>query len=429
VAAAAGGVLHHLVTVEMPWVTTNARMIWRGVRVDRDKARRASEACDRHLATLAPRLAAAGLNNVRSHKQLTQYFENHGLLPLFRRGGSFSFDKRQLETLENCHPAIRLVRMTRRVLDLRKEKILDGVFEGADGRHHPDHRQLGTHTGRQTCRWPNVLGLARIFRPLIVPEPGRGIGEVDLSQIEVGIAGAVYRDDRLVEMFNSGDVYSAMAQGFYADDIPEPDRALSSGAFKVKYKYFRDRMKACTLGIIYGVTPHGLALQLGVDAGQAAGLLGRFFGMFPALREAQDEAGQYGVLRGYVSTATGLRRHRPRVAGAPSSWERNWMTNLPVQGTAAMVFKAAGNRLDRLYRRHDAWLILAVHDAYVYEAPLEVLGEVGELTQRVMCETVEEYFPELRPRAEVNETHPECWNKEGHADSLERWMEDPLFTL
>jgi DNA polymerase-1 len=420
--------LDHLVTVEMPWVTTNARMIWRGVRVDHDEARRASEACDRHLATLAPRLASAGVNNVRSHKQLTRYFEANSLLPLFRRGGSYSFDKKQLEAFEGHHPAIRLVRVTRRVLDLQKEKILDGVFEGVDGRHHPDHRQLGTHTGRQTSRWPNVLGLGRVFRPLIVPEPGRGVGEVDLSQIEVGIAGAVYRDDRLVEMFNTGDVYSAMAQGFYADSIPEADRSLSSGEFKKKYRGHRDRMKACTLGIIYGMTAQGLALRLGVDAGQAGGLLDRFLGMFPALRAAQDEAVQYGALRGYVSTSTGLRRNRG-AAGPASSWEKNWMVNHPVQGTAAVVFKAAGNRLDRLYRRHDAWLVLAVHDAYVYEAPLGALGEVGELTRRVMCETVEEYFPVLRPRAEVNDAHPECWNKDGHADSLERWMEDPLYSL
>jgi hypothetical protein len=35
----------------------------------------------------------------------------------------------------------------------------------------------------------------------------------------------------------------------------------------------------------------------------------------------------------------------------------------------------------------------------------------------------------LRPRVEVNRAHPECWNKDGHADSLERFLSDPTFSL
>jgi DNA polymerase-1 len=105
------------------------------------------------------------------------------------------------------------------------------------------------------------------------------------------------------------------------------------------------------------------------------------------------------------------------------------MVNHPVQGSAAVVFKAAGNRLDRLYRAYDAWLIVPMHDAFVFEAPLEELEKVADLTERVMCEAVMEYFPRLRPRVEVNIKHPGCWNKDGHADSLDRWIEDPMFTF
>src|SRR5262249_55086360 len=137
----------------------------------------------------------------------------------------------------------------------------------------------------------------------------------------------------------------------------------------------------------------------------------------------------YGALRGYVETSTGLRRHRASRTGRLSAWERNWMTNHPVQGTAAVVFKEAGNRLDKLYRQDDAWLLIPLHDAYLFEAPLEVLSEVAKLTGRVLSEAVQERFPMLRPRAEVNIKCPGCWNKDGHADSVEHWMVDPLFRL
>jgi DNA polymerase-1 len=428
-AATQAGPLQHLVKVEMTWAATNARMIWNGVLVDTEKCRLAQDACDRHLEELGPRLREYGITNVRSSKQMERFFAQLGLLEHFRRGGKFSFDKDRLKEVEDRHPAIPLIRAARRVYDLLDEKILSEALVGADGRVHPDHSQLGAQTGRQTCRRPNVLGLGRVFRPLIVPGPGRGIGEADWCQIEVGVAGAVYHDRRLVEMFNSGDVYSAMAQHFYADRLSVEDRFMEGKEFKKKHPALRARMKLCTLGIIYGLTPRGLALYLDTTEADAAALQERFMGMFPDLRRGLDQAPAYGAVRGYATTVSGLRRHRALGQGVLSPWERNWMTNHPVQGSAAVVFKAAGNRLDKLYRPYDAWLIIPMHDAFVFEAPLDVLEKVAELTRRVMCEAVQEYFPELRPEVEVNIEHPECWNKDGHVDSIERWMEHPTFTL
>ena len=429
VAAARGGLLHHLVTVEMPWTATNSRIVWNGVRVDADRARRVREACDRHAAALGPRLAALGVTKPRSHPQLRKLFGSLGLIELFRRGGKLSFDREHLDEFRDHHPVIALVRAARRVADLRDDKLLTGEFVGADGRVHPDHRQLGTDTGRQSCRWPNVSGLGKILRPLIVPDPGRGLGEVDWSQIEVGIAAAVYRDEALVAKFNSGDVYSAMAQDFYREQLDEADRCLTGAAFKKKHRTLRDRMKTCTLGIIYGLTPHGLALRLKTSKSEASALQDRFMGMFPALRNGLREAAEAGAIRGHASTASGLRRYRAAGAGRPSNWERNWMTNHPVQGTAAVVFKAAGNRLDRLYRRYRAWIVIPMHDAFVFESPIEALPEVADLTATVMRQAVREYFPELDAQVEVNADHPDCWNKDGHIGSLERWMDDPTYSL
>jgi hypothetical protein len=56
-------------------------------------------------------------------------------------------------------------------------------------------------------------------------------------------------------------------------------------------------------------------------------------------------------------------------------------------------------------------------------------AEVADLTATVMRQVVREYFPELDAQVEVNADHPECWNKDGHTDSLERWMDDPTYSL
>lgn len=81
-----------------------------------------------------------------------------------------------------------------------------------------------------------------------------------------------------------------------------------------------------------------------------------------------------------------------------------------------MVFKHAGNRLDRLYQAYGAKIIVPFHDAFVFEAPIVHFDVVAELTRRAMIEAVQEYFPQLMPHAEVNISHPECWNKDGQAD-------------
>jgi DNA polymerase-1 len=143
--------------------------------------------------------------------------------------------------------------------------------------------------------------------------------------------------------------------------------------------------------------------------------------MFPVLKLALDAEVYYGPNRGYATTITGLRRHRVG-RGAPGSWEKNWARNHPVQGSAAAAFKLAGIRLDKLYPAYNAKLIIPMHDAYVFEAPVDQLQAVGKLTERVLCEAVQELFPVLRPRAEINNKHPECWNKEGQADALQQWL-------
>ena len=127
-------------------------------------------------------------------------------------------------------------------------------------------------------------------------------------------------------------------------------------------------------------------------------------------------AGHHGT------TVGGLKRYRA-TNGPASRWEKNWLTNHPVQGSAAVVFKAAGNRLDKLYQQYGARIIIPLHDAFIFEAPLGDLEIVADLTARVMCDTLQECFPTLRPQVEVNISNPTCWNKDGDGEELERWIE------
>ena len=100
--------------------------------------------------------------------------------------------------------------------------------------------------------------------------------------------------------------------------------------------------------------------------------------------------------QGYANTISGLKRFRGH-SGKPSHWEKNWLINHPVQGSAAVVFKATGNRLRKLYAQYDARIIIPLHDAFIFESRLECLKEVAELTAQVMCHTLAGVLSRLAP--------------------------------
>ena len=202
---------------------------------------------------------------------------------------------------------------------------------------------------------------------------------------------------------------------------------MADDAFKKKHKQLRDQMKPLVLGIIYGKSVDSIARDLHMNPAHARGLWDSFTTCYPSLYQGMKAAEDQSIRRGYAYL-TGLRRFRAG-KGAGTKAERRSLGNACIQGTAALVFFAAGNRLRKLYQEHGARLILPVHDAFVFEAPLPVLGRVAELTRTVMVMTVQEWFPELRPRVEVNIAHPECWNYDEHADSLERFAANPMLKL
>jgi DNA polymerase-1 len=435
------GLLNHLVNIEMPWVEVNARIEWNGVRIDPKRAVQVASACDRHLETvdevIRDQLQRAGIPTPKkghraflARTALIAYLSKKGLIGFFTEGGDIKLDKDHLKESIGRDELIDLVYVAKRIESLTHDCILDPGAAGTDGRVHPQQQQIGADTGRQTTTLPNILGLPGVLRPLIAASDGCGIGEVDLCQIEVGVAGAVYRNTALIDLFNAGDVYLGMMRRYFAADLSPELLALPDDEAKKHpaLKPLRNQMKPLTLGIIYWITAMGLAGMLGVSETKAKQMFRQFLSLFPGLTDSQKAYAQRAALRGYAATFSGLRRYRVDL-GRASQAELRWMVNMPVQGGAAIAFKIAGIRLNTLYPAYQARMIAVVHDAIVFEAPLNHLHAVAELTRQVLCDAVQSCFPELRPRAEINISHPECWNKDGDTSSLDQWLDDPHVLL
>ncbi|CAK1964469.1 DNA polymerase I [Vibrio crassostreae] len=415
------GIHNHLLEVEMPWIVTNAAMERNGVLVSREQCMKVLNGTKAKLAQWKSELKVYGLANPSSTDDKIAFFNALGLLHHFKEGNDYSFDREMLSANYDLHPAIKLLAKYSNMVSISKDVILERGIIGSDDRIHPVHKHLDTVTGRQATMAPNLLGLPAVLRPIVVAPEGYGIGEVDLAQIEVAITAAVYNDKDLIKKYNAGDLYTALAQEFYLDELPMEFQSCTPDIFKEHHSDKRNVMKECTLGLIYGITAYGLSKKLKVHEVKAQQLMDKFLNMFPTLGKSMDLAPQYGFIRGYVSTATGLQRLRPQDTERNRK-EKNWMVNMPVQGTAAALFKIAGNRLHQLYKRHNAKLIVALHDAFVFEAPAEELKEVASLTSQVMIQVIQERYPQLNIRTDINTLQPKCWNKDGNVNTIEEWL-------
>jgi len=181
----------------------------------------------------------------------------------------------------------------------------------------------------------------------------------------------------------------------------------------------RSSAKAISFGIVYGMTPIGLAARLGVEQEAAAELIEQYFLAYPKVKEYLDtnatRAIRTGVLRipiGRVryfgNTSTLRRRGRNEVARQAK--------NFPIQGCCADGLKLA---LALLWERRDecpgAVPVVAVHDELVLEADEYKAEGAQAWLKAAMIEGMERALNDpdadgARVPVEVEITIGESWN-------------------
>jgi len=129
------------------------------------------------------------------------------------------------------------------------------------GRLHTSFSQTGTATAGSApairiCRiFPFERSWAARFAPLFVAEKGNVLLSADYSQIELPSWRIFRKILLLVDAFRSGeDIHARTAQKFFG-----------VGPLAQTAEH-RRAAKAINFGIIYGLSPFGLAQQLGIRA-------------------------------------------------------------------------------------------------------------------------------------------------------------------
>ena len=165
-------------------------------------------------------------------------------------------------------------------------------------------------------------------------------------------------------------------------------------------KVQRRAAKVINFGVLYGMSPHGLAAATGMTFTEAKRFIEHYFAVRQPIRQYLDTILVQARKQGFVETYFGRRRPTPDVKSSNfmvrSAAERAAM-NMPIQGTEADLMKLAMIRLeDKLAGLAEP--VLQVHDSILVECQATDAEQVGEMMRAEM----EGVCPELPIRLKVD---------------------------
>jgi DNA polymerase-1 len=376
-------------TIDLPLVHVLAGMEQSGVRVDPDQLLVLSGRMEEEIGRLCSEIyELCGKSfNINSPQQLGKVLFEDLKLPApvkYGKGKVMSTAADVLETLAEEHA------VARKVLDYRQLAKLKGTYVDAlpllidpkTQRLHTTFNQTGAATGRLSSSNPNLQNipirteLGREIRAAFVPRPGWKLIVADYSQIELRLLGHMSRDAVLVDAFRNGeDIHTRTAAEVFG--IPP----LMIGPDE------RRKAKAVNFGIVYGQTPFGLAVSLGIDRKEAEAYIRAYFERYSGVRKWLDQTIAEVRKSGVAVNLFGRRRPIPdmqsRNPNARNFAERT-AVNTPLQGTAADLIKLAMIRIDEKLKGMQTAMVLQVHDELLFESPPEEVEAVRAMVKSEM---------------------------------------------
>jgi DNA polymerase-1 len=347
-----------------------------------------SEELQRRLDALSGKLysMAGGSFNLNSPKQLRRVlFDELGLPRGKRTKTGYSTDTEVLSKLALIHPFPKSLLEYREVFKLKSTYVdaIPKLIDSSTGRVHTSFNQTVTSTGRLSSSNPNLQNIpvrsevGRRIRKGFVAPAGSLILSADYSQIELRILAHLSEDQTLIDAFNSGqDIHSRTAALVFG--IPEPQITAEH----------RRKAKVVNFGIVYGMSPYGLAKELGISPDDAATFIEEYFAVFPGVKSWIDETIERAREDGFVKTMLNRVRHLPDINSRNRSrreFQERTAVNTPIQGTAADLMKMAMIGVHKSLSGLGTKLILQIHDELVLEVPQKEMTTAKTIVEKEMA--------------------------------------------
>ncbi len=376
--------------IDLPLAPVLFRMEQAGVRIDLGVLEGLSRRFADELTRVGEQIfSLTGRRfNINSPKQLGEVLFTDLKLPApAARGKNKSVSTAQdvLEYLADTHEVPRLV-LEYRHLSKLKSTYIDALplLADADSRVHTTFNAAAVATGRLSSVNPNLQNipirteLGREIRAAFTAAPGTQLLSADYSQIELRLLAHFSGDPLLVRAYqNNEDIHTLTASEVFGVPAAGMD------------KQTRNRAKAVNFGIVYGISPFGLAAQLGIPQAEARAYIDRYFERYAGVKtfieqtlEATRKSGSVRTLFGRVRPIPDIESRNPNQRG----FAERTAINTPLQGTAADLIKLAMIALDRQLaeRKLKTRMVLQVHDELLFEVPTNETAEVEALVRAEM---------------------------------------------
>ena len=385
--------------VELPLCPVLARMEQAGFLVDRKALYDFGESLTSSIEQLQQSIwALAGEPfNIQSPKQLGSVLFERLMLPAGKKTKTgWSTNAAVLDKLRGKHPIVEQI-LDYRTLTKLKSTYADGLLKeiSADGRIHTNFQMTVTATGRLSSTEPNLQNipvrreLGAQIRKMFVASPGRVLVDADYSQIELRLLAHIANDETMIAAFRSGeDIHAVTASQVFGVPLAEVTPLQRSHA------------KAVNFGIVYGISAFSLAQDIGVFQSEAKAYMDSYFAKYHGVHEYMTRVVEQAKADGYVTTLFGRRRDLPELKSSNfnlRSFGERVALNMPIQGTAADIIKAAMVRVDARMRAEklQARLLLQVHDELIVECPTEEAETVKAILVDEMEHVVDYRVPLL----------------------------------
>jgi DNA polymerase-1 len=386
-------------TIDLPLVPILLRMEETGVRIDLDVLRQMGERLSSDIDRVGEEIyARSGYRfNINSPKQLGDVLFNKMNLPKplkYGKGKVVSTAQDVLEELSEHNEVPRMVLEYRQLAKL-KSNYADSLplLADRDGRVHTTFNQVGTATGRLSSTNPNLQNipirteLGREIRAAFIAAPGRVLFSADYSQIELRLMAHFSDDPLLVRAYQTDeDIHTLTASEVFG--VPAENMS----------KETRNRAKAVNFGIVYGISPFGLAAQLGIDQHEARLYIETYFSRYQGVRAYIDRLLEEVRREQRVRTIFGRVRPIPDIQSRNANlrgFAERTAVNTPLQGTAADLIKLAMIRIDRQLaeQKLKTVMTLQVHDELLFDVPEDEVDQVQAMVKQEMEHVIELKVP------------------------------------
>ena len=382
--------------IELPLSTVLAKMELNGIRIDKSILETMKTDIKEKIDDISQKIynLAGREFNIASPKQLGEVLFDELKLPHAKKNKTgYVTDANVLGKLIE-YPIVRLI-LEYRLLNKLYTTYLEGILNSVapDGKIHTIYTQTLTRTGRLSSIEPNLQNIpvrnefGKLIRKAFVPEDDSLILSSDYSQIELRIFAHLAKVDELINAFkNNMDIHTKTAMDIFK--VSEDNVT----------KDMRRQAKAVNFGILYGISPFGLAEDIGISPKEAKKFIETYFETYPGIKDYMNKEIEDAHKNGYVLTIMNRKRTIEELKSSnymQRSMGERMALNTPIQGSSADILKKAMIEIDEAFEKEKiaSTMLLQVHDELIFNVKKNELEKVKEIVKNIMENTIKLSVP------------------------------------